>query len=114
MFHYVCWYFSVSRFAGMLIKYLNINFELVQCILPSCISYLYTVPLKYNVALASKIRLGDCRLRSVALIFFASIYPVYCRIKTCKQSRCLALLISDQPITNKSTHRNSDRDSAIG
>ena len=85
------------------IKYLNIDFELVQCILPSCISYLYTIPLKCNVALASEIRLGDCQLRGVELISFASIYPVYFRMKTHKQSRCLALLISDQPIVNKST-----------
>jgi len=58
----------------------KIDFEPVQRILPSCISHLYIIPAKCNVALASEIRLGDCQLRGVALISFASIYPVYCRM----------------------------------
>ena len=57
------------------IKYLDIDFEPVQRILPSCISHLYTILPKCNVALASEIQLGDCQLRGVALISFASIYP---------------------------------------
>jgi len=126
----VTWYTCFNMYAGIFqyfnllvcsipilvwTKYLDIDFKLVQCILPSCISYLYTIPPKRNIALASEIQLGDYRLRAWHLFLLqVRIFPVYCRMKTRNQSRCLALLISDQPITNISTHRNSDCDTALG
>jgi len=118
MFQYVCQYFSVFWFAGMYVRYRYwheqntlisiLNWYRIYC---PTVYHIYTILPKCNVALASEIRLGDSWLRCVALISFASIY---CRMKTRKQSRYLALLISDQPVTNKSTHRSSDYNSALG